>query len=725
MKQKHVARLLSALAVTALLTACSNEFAGQFESQALNEESLVIATAADPGANIPNRYILIFTDDVANGRATAAAMVRAARGELHFVYENVLNGFAATLPPQAVANLQRNPNIAYIEQDAVVTLNATTQTNATWGLDRIDQPTRPLNGTYIYNNTGAGVRAYIIDTGIRTTHSEFTGRTLPGYTAINDGRGTDDCNGHGTHVAGTVGGTVYGVAKGVTLVPVRVLDCQGSGTWSGVIAGVDWVAAQKRANPSIPMVANMSLGGGASSTIDQAVTNSVQDGVVQVVAAGNSTRDACDYSPARAPLALTVGATTESDSRASYSNFGTCLDLFAPGSSITSAWSSSNTSVSTISGTSMASPHVAGVVALILEQRPTATPVEVSEILLTATVTGILSSVGTGSPNRLLQSQIVLSAPPLTITTTALPDASVDQPYSATLRASGGAGDSTWTTSALPAGLSLTGATISGTPSAAGTTSVTVTVNDDSGEVSKELTLTVTPAPIAVEPATISITTEGGRWLSGNAQVTIRASDAPHATAAGVSVSGSWLVNGQLQSSSVSATTNSDGIASFNSPTYRVTNGTLGFCVRSLSGAGVASIAFNPPLCEGTGVGSDPVAPPPSDDEPVDPPPGEDDGQNPPPADRTPPLIDAFSLARSTSGPWRNVDVSWAVRDDVALLSLRLEGRASNGNLLVSETITLTGTEASGVTRLRERSDIATVVLIVTDAAGNQSTATR
>ncbi len=348
---------------------------------------------------IQDRYIVVFKDNVTERGIAPLMKEVASMGEVHHTYTAALKGFAATLPAQAVEALRKNPNIAYIEADQMVSLSGS-QTGATWGLDRIDQRDLPLNSTYNYNQTGAGVNAYIIDTGIRKTHVEFGGRAYHGYTAISDGRGSDDCNGHGTHVAGTVGGATYGVAKGVKLYAVRVLNCNGSGTNSGVIAGVDWVTQ----NHVKPAVANMSLGGSASTALDTAVNNSINAGVVYAIAAGNDNKNACNYSPARVANALTVGSTTNTDARSSFSNYGSCLDLFAPGSSITSAWYTSDSATNTISGTSMATPHVAGAVALYLETNPTASVSTVNSAIINNATTGKVTSPGTGSPNRLLYS---------------------------------------------------------------------------------------------------------------------------------------------------------------------------------------------------------------------------------------------------------------------------------------------------------------------------------
>lgn len=344
-------------------------------------------------------YIIVFSDR--GNPAAERAAIAGLGGRVFFSYENVFNGVAVSLPEAALNGLKNRPGIELIEADGEVTTQGT-QSGATWGLDRIDQRNLPLSGTYTDNVSGSGVDAYIIDTGILSTHSDFGGRvTSFGYNAIKDRRGTQDCNGHGTHVAGTVGGAKYGVAKNVRLIPVRVLDCRGSGSWSGVVAGMDWVVAN---HGTAPAVANMSLGGGASSSVDLAVQRMIDDGVVVVVAAGNSNVDACGSSPARAAGALTVGATTNTDARASYSNFGSCLDIFAPGSSITSAWHTSKTATNTISGTSMASPHVAGVAALILQETPTASVSTVISTVTSRATPDKVTLAGTNSPNRLLYS---------------------------------------------------------------------------------------------------------------------------------------------------------------------------------------------------------------------------------------------------------------------------------------------------------------------------------
>jgi serine protease len=379
---------------------------------------LAVATVASAGEEeirvpkgaraLADSYIVVLEDDAAFGAAQisrpavsrlAGELARRHGGHVTDIYEHALRGFATRMSKARARALARDPRVKYVEQDSVVWAVGT-ELNPPWGLDRIDQHDRPVDASYTSDFTGAGVSAYIIDSGIRRTHFEFEGRAVHGYTAINDGLGSDDCNGHGTHVAGTVGGATWGVAKELTLVAVRVLNCQGSGTTSGVIAGVNWVTA----NFVPPAVANMSLGGGASSSLDTAVRNSIAAGVTYAVAAGNSNVNACNSSPSRVLEALTAGSSTSSDAKSSFSNWGSCLDLFAPGSGITSAWHTSDTATNTISGTSMASPHVAGVAALYLEQNPGASPSAVAGAIVGNATRGRLTGIGTGSPNRLLYS---------------------------------------------------------------------------------------------------------------------------------------------------------------------------------------------------------------------------------------------------------------------------------------------------------------------------------
>ena len=358
---------------------------------------------------IPGQYIVVLKDDAPevaaargrNGdalRAVAQKLATRRSARVGHVYSAALRGFSASMSDADARALANDAEVAFVEQDQVVHADVT-QSGATWGLDRIDERAiSPTVNEYSYTNTGAGVTAYIVDTGILLTHSDFGSRASKGFDAVTASGSAVDCNGHGTHVAGTVGGTTYGVAKAVALVAVRVLDCSGSGSTSGVIAGIDWV----QQNAVKPAVANMSLGGSASTALDNAVSAAVASGVTFVVAAGNSNRDACNYSPARTGTAITVGATTSTDARASYSNFGRCLDIFAPGSGITSAWYTGDAAINTISGTSMASPHVAGVAALYLQSNTAASPAAVRDALVSASTPNVVTSAGRNSPNRLL-----------------------------------------------------------------------------------------------------------------------------------------------------------------------------------------------------------------------------------------------------------------------------------------------------------------------------------
>jgi serine protease len=460
-----------------------------------------LRTAREP---VKGQYIVVLKREFVRGpgevsrnpdvTTLAAEMANTYGVAVSMAYEHALQGFVASnVAEKQLEKLASDPRIDYIEEDGVMRVNAT-QTGATWGLDRVDQRDLPLNSTYVYDSTASNVRAYIIDTGILSTHADFGGRVGSGYTAISDGRGSTDCNGHGTHVAGTVGGATWGVAKGVTLIPVRVLGCNGSGTNSGVIAGIDWVTA----NHVKPAVANMSLGGGASAAVDTAVNNAVSAGVFVAVAAGNDNANACNYSPARAASAMTVGSTTSTDARSSFSNFGTCLDIFAPGSSITSAWYTSTTATNTISGTSMASPHVAGVGALYLANNPSASPSAVTTALVNNSTANKVTSPGTGSPNRLLYSRFG-GAPPVDNPPTASFTVNCTG-LSCSFNGSGSTDDVgissySWT---FGDGSTGSGASVSRTYAAAGTYSVALTVRDTANQANtrtQSVTVSVSSAP--------------------------------------------------------------------------------------------------------------------------------------------------------------------------------------------------------------------------------------
>jgi len=371
------ARILMFAGTALALAACADQ-----DPTAVRQSTPAPVLRASSGG-IDGSYIVVVKEG-GDPRSVAAV----AGVDPNFVYTAALNGFAAELNDGQLNALQHNPNVEYIEEDGEATIS-TTQSGATWGLDRIDQRNRPLSGTYTYTTTASNVTAYIIDTGLQPNHPQFGGRAAMVY-------GSADCNGHGTHVAGTIGSSTYGVAKGVKLRGVRVLGCNGSGTYSAIIAGIDWV----RLNAVKPAVANMSLGGGFSSSVNTAATNLANSGVFLAVAAGNENQNACNVSPASASGTLTVAASTSTDAKASYSNWGGCVDVYAPGSSITSTWLNSGTN--TISGTSMASPHAAGVAALYKGTFGDASSSTVVSWIINNSTANVITGNVTGTPNRLL-----------------------------------------------------------------------------------------------------------------------------------------------------------------------------------------------------------------------------------------------------------------------------------------------------------------------------------
>ncbi|MGH3881625.1 MAG: S8 family peptidase [Actinophytocola sp.] len=389
-------RILGATIATA--TAVLTMGFGATAAQAA-EGQVLYAGSADA---IKDSYVVVFKDSMMSARGVADQVADKAAeygGKVDHTYTAALRGFAGTMSEQAARKLAADPAVAYVQQNRTVTVAADQPNPPSWGLDRVDQRDLPLNSNYSYSTTAPNVTAYVIDTGIRTTHQDFGGRAVWGTNTTGDGNNTD-CNGHGTHVAGTIGGTAHGLAKEVDLVAVKVLNCAGSGSFAGVAAGIDWVTQQHTSGDA---VANMSLGAqGSDAATENAVRNSIADGVTYGIASGNSNANACNFTPARVTEAITVNASTRTDARASFSNFGTCSDIFAPGEGITSAWNTNDTATNTISGTSMATPHVVGAAALYLAANPGASPATVQSAMKAAATPNKITNPGTGSPNLLL-----------------------------------------------------------------------------------------------------------------------------------------------------------------------------------------------------------------------------------------------------------------------------------------------------------------------------------
>ncbi|HEY0639236.1 MAG TPA: S8 family serine peptidase [Pseudonocardiaceae bacterium] len=454
-----------------------------------------ILYAGAPDA-IKDSYIVVFKDNGLSAQGVDSLVDSLAvkhNATVQHQYTAALRGFAGTMSESAAAKLAADPAVDYVSVNRKVTLAATQNPTPSWGLDRIDQRALPLDNSYTYPNTGSGVTAYIIDTGIRTTHTDFGGRATWGTNTTGDGNNTD-CNGHGTHVASTTGGTAYGVAKGVSLIAVKVLNCQGSGSFAGVAAGIDWVTSHHASGPA---VANMSLGGsGSDATTENAVRRSITDGVTYAIASGNSNADACNFTPARVAEAITVNASTNTDARASFSNFGTCTDIFAPGQNITAAWITNDSATNTISGTSMATPHVAGGAAIILARTPSATPAQVWSTMSAESTPGVITSPGTGSPNRLLYVNNGGNPGGPQVNNPGSQTGTVGVATSLQMTASGGTPPYTWSATGLPPGLSINASSglISGTPTTPGTYTVTVTASAGGQSGSTTFQWTINPA---------------------------------------------------------------------------------------------------------------------------------------------------------------------------------------------------------------------------------------
>ncbi|MFG1885845.1 S8 family serine peptidase [Micromonospora sp. NPDC049102] len=513
------------------------------------------AMAAEPEGAIRNAggatavtdsYIVVFKESAvsrAQVGVTASRLAGQHGGAVGRTYSTALRGFEITAGAKAAARIAAHPDVAYVEQNHTVRISGTQPNPPSWGLDRVDQRNLPLDSSYTYPNTATNVHAYIVDTGINFSHNDFGGRAASGYDAV-DGGSADDCNGHGTHVAGTVGGSTYGLAKGVQLVGVRVLNCSGSGTNAGVIGGIDWVTA----NAIKPAVANMSLGGSANSSLDTAINNSISSGVTYAVAAGNGNalgvrQNACNYSPARVASAITVGATQNNDAAASFSNFGTCVDILAPGVDITSAWYNSNTATNTISGTSMASPHVAGAAALALSANPSWTPQQVRDYLVNNSTPNVVTNVGTGTPNQLLYVGSGGTPPADDFSVGVSPTAGSTAPggsVSATVSTtttSGSAQSVSLSASGLPSGATASFSPATVTSGGASTLTIATSASTPAGTYGVSVTGTGT-AGTRSATYSLTVTGSGGGGCSGANGTDVAIPDSNTAVTSGIVITG-------------------------------------------------------------------------------------------------------------------------------------------------------------------------------------------